>query len=423
MTVLVPPVTQESGEVSRAMSDARAIGRRVRYWRQRRNLGRKQFADMVERSVSWIDKIENGERNLLRLPMLERVAAALAIDPTVLTDAQVASSAAQCADGVEVQSIKQALGRYPMLSADYGHGRAVTNAQVERQLSYAGQAWLSSHFAVVAGVLPSLIEAAQRLVAESEEDVRRQAHRALVMAYRLACSMLLKYDSTEIGWLAADRALYTAQSSQDEIALARATRSVARAMSHTGQLDAAVTVSIDMAERLRPRLNDDDRDAMPLFGMLLLSAEIAAAKRDDAGLAEALHEDASTKAERLGPAHRGHHTIFGPANVGAHRVAALVRLRQGDAAVRYAQRLDPAMVNAMPVERRANLLLDLTDAHTQIGRYDAAIRALIQADRLAPEEVRCRPLARRLIVGLLSTRPGGRHDGLRHVAQLAGVAA
>jgi len=183
------------------MDDARAIGRRVRYWRQRRNLGRKQFADMVGRSVSWLDKIEIGERNLLRLPMLERVAAALAIDPTVLTDAQVASSAAQCADGVEVQSIKQALGRYPMLAADYGHGRAVTNAQVERQLSYAGQAWLSSHFAVVAGVLPSLIEDAQRLVAESEEDVRRQAHRALVMAYRLACSMLLKYDSTgSAGW-------------------------------------------------------------------------------------------------------------------------------------------------------------------------------------------------------------------------------
>jgi hypothetical protein len=35
---------------------ARAIGERVRYWRQRRNLDRKRFADMVGRSTSWLDK-------------------------------------------------------------------------------------------------------------------------------------------------------------------------------------------------------------------------------------------------------------------------------------------------------------------------------------------------------------------------------
>jgi hypothetical protein len=36
--------------------------------------------------------------------------------------------------------------------------------------------------------------------------------------------MLLKYDSNDIAWLAADRAMHTAQASGDIIALARATR-------------------------------------------------------------------------------------------------------------------------------------------------------------------------------------------------------
>lgn len=46
------------------MSDqARLIGQRVRYWRLRRNFDRKQFADMVGRSASWLDKIESGDRN------------------------------------------------------------------------------------------------------------------------------------------------------------------------------------------------------------------------------------------------------------------------------------------------------------------------------------------------------------------------
>jgi hypothetical protein len=51
------------------VDQARAIGRRVRYWRVRRNLDRQRFADMVGRSTSWVDKIEKGERSLLRLPI------------------------------------------------------------------------------------------------------------------------------------------------------------------------------------------------------------------------------------------------------------------------------------------------------------------------------------------------------------------
>jgi len=35
---------------------------------------------MVGRSVSWLDKVERGERSLLRLPMLDRVAGALCVD-------------------------------------------------------------------------------------------------------------------------------------------------------------------------------------------------------------------------------------------------------------------------------------------------------------------------------------------------------
>jgi transcriptional regulator with XRE-family HTH domain len=72
------------------MGVGEGIGRRVRYWRVRRNLGRQRFADMVGRSTSWLDKVERGERSLVRLPMLDRVAAALGIDVSVLTDRSAA---------------------------------------------------------------------------------------------------------------------------------------------------------------------------------------------------------------------------------------------------------------------------------------------------------------------------------------------
>ena len=108
---------------------ARAIGRRVRYWRLRRNLDRQRFADMVGRSTSWLDKIESGERNLLRLPMLNRVAEALGVDPAALTDSPTARRVAQCVDAAEVQTIREALSWYPSVSVSLAHGllRAMLN--------------------------------------------------------------------------------------------------------------------------------------------------------------------------------------------------------------------------------------------------------------------------------------------------------
>jgi len=155
----------------------------------------------------------------------------------------------------------------------------------------------------------------------------------------------------------------------------------------------------------------------------LLSAEITAAKQGNGSLARSLHEEARAALAQLGPAHRGHHTFFGLANVEIHRVAALVRLREDGQAVRYAERIDPALITELPVERRANFLLDLTDANTQTGHYRAAIQILTEADHLALEEVRCRPLAHRLIDGLLSTVPGGNDPRLRRIAHLAGMPA
>src|SRR4051812_5470285 len=96
-------------------SRSRDIGRRVSYWRTRRGLTRQQFADLVGRSMSWVDKVETGQRGLVRLPMLEAVATALQVDVAALTDDDVARRAAQSPDAVEVRAIRAALGSYTVI--------------------------------------------------------------------------------------------------------------------------------------------------------------------------------------------------------------------------------------------------------------------------------------------------------------------
>ncbi|MGH3937218.1 MAG: helix-turn-helix domain-containing protein [Pseudonocardiaceae bacterium] len=402
---------------------ARAIGSRVHYWRTRRNLNRQQFADMVGRSTSWVDKIESGERSLVRLPMLERVAEALHIDPTALTDSRAAERVAGCVDAVEVQAIRAALGRYPSVTAPGADQSSVTLNTVARQLAYVQHAWSSSHFTVVSQYLPKLLSDAQAVLLTTSVADQVAAHRALVVAYRLASSVLLKFDAHDIAWLAADRAMHTALAVDDIVALARATRSVARAMTSGGQRTDAAAVLMSMADRMRLQLTARDHELCSLYGMLFLAATIAAARQGDATLAFAMHEEAAAAAERMGPRHDTHQTSFGSANVAVHRVAALVRLHEGGRALEYAQSIDPTLIGTLPPERKANYLLDLTLALTQVGRYSDAVRMLNQAEHVAAEEVRCRPLAHSLLQSLLDTTSGESGRLVQQMAVRAGLTA
>jgi hypothetical protein len=160
---------------------------------------------------------------------------------------------------------------------------------------------------------------------------------------------------------------------------------------------------------------------LSLYGMLFLAASIAAAGEEDPGMALAMHDEATATAARLGPEHQTHQTIFGPTNVALHRVAALVRLHQPGRALEFAQTIRMTELAALPPERRVNFLLDLTEALTLTGQHQQAAHTLGEAERVAPEEVRCRPLAHGLLRSLLSNTSGEPARTVRQMATRAGV--
>jgi len=399
----------------------RDIGRRVSYWRTRRGLTRQQFADLVGRSMSWVDKVETGQRGLVRLPMLEAVATALQVDVAALTDDEIARRAAQSPDAVEVRAIRGALGSYQVILG--GVCERPDLGRLRGQVDYACAAWLSSHFTTMGRVLPGLITDAQCAVEQLDGEDRLAATRSLVMTYRLASSTLLKFETTEMAWLAADRAMMAARSVGDTICLARATRSVARAMAGIGQRQHAIDVLVAMANRMEPELASGDRQLLALYGMLLLPAEIAAAHDGDSNTALTMHEQATQIARRLGPGYVDPVNVFGQTNVSLHRLAALVRMGEGGRAVEYARSIEPYAVAQLPTERKAAYLLDLAEAHRQCRQHSEAAGALVHAERVAPEELRCRPAAHTLIRRLLDVTSGQSAAQLRQVAERAGIAA
>ncbi|GAA0965960.1 hypothetical protein GCM10009550_67270 [Actinocorallia libanotica] len=178
---------------------------------------------------------------------------------------------------------------------------------------------------------------------------------------------------------------------------------------------------LKVVQRLEPDLADAPDELLSLIGMMLLAAEIAAARDGDADTSLTMHERATELALKLGSDYDHPQTAFGLPNVKVHRLSALVRLGNGSTAIIYAQQISDEELNRLPRERKANYLLDLAEAHRQCGQPTQAVEALVLADRTSPQEVRRRPLSRELITSLLSTEETGQSRSLRQVAAHAGL--
>ena len=68
-------------------------------------------------------------------------------------------------------------------------------------------------------------------------------------------------------------------------------------------------------------------------------------------------------------------------------------------------------------------MVDLTEAYALTRQYQQAVHSLTQAERVAPEEVRCRPLAHGLLRSLLNHTSGEPSRLVRQMATRAGVTA
>ncbi|WP_422751882.1 hypothetical protein [Micromonospora sp. WMMD708] len=73
----------------------------------------------------------------------------------------------------------------------------------------------------------------------------------------------------------------------------------------------------------------------------------------------------------------------------------------------------------LPAEYRAAYLVDAARAYLQVGDLFGAGRVLIDADGIAPAEVRCRPVGRTVIAELARGRPTT--AGVARLATLVGL--
>ncbi|WP_233219563.1 helix-turn-helix domain-containing protein [Micromonospora sp. RP3T] len=373
-------------------SELLPVGRRVAYWRGRRKLSQQVFADRLGRSKSWVDKVERGVRSLDKVSTLRDIAAVLRIDTAVLLgrDAQPAETAGQ-AEGVD--RIRAALSAYEMaLARPTTHGAVLPADRLVRDVEHAWMLFQHARYPQVVAVAPGLLAGVQRVAADG------WGCPLLVEAYRLTASLLVKLDETELGWLAADRAM--AAATGDRLLVAAAAVQLGQVFRASGRAREAEAATLTAAYRIASE--DGSPGALSLCGTLLVQAALAAARRGDDRAAADLIDEAAGMAARVGEGHDHHRTAFGPTAVDLARGAAALDLGNASEAVGWHEKATARDAwRWLPVEHRAAHLIDAARAYLQADDPARAGRVLADADRMAPAEVRQRPAAREVLAQVI----------------------
>jgi hypothetical protein len=133
--------------------------------------------------------------------------------------------------------------------------------------------------------------------------------------------------------------------------------------------------------------------------------------------------EAKAAARRLGSDHADLHTIFGPTSLAIQGVQVAAELGDGREVLRRAKAVEPTRLPAHLVERRSHFLIDVARGHAHRADDPAALATLLEAEGLAPEEVRYNPIASELVVVLLKRERRAATPGLRDLSARMGVVA
>lgn len=405
------------------------IGGRIQAFRRRRGMSQARLAHLVGRSESWLSQVERGIRPVENLAVLALLAEVLDVELEALAGQPLRlapPAGGPVAD--EVAAIRDALSGYAELAALLGSDgdRPVRDLRVIS--GEVAEAWSLRHrsqYSRLGRVLPALIGELESAPRQYDRDDRVTAYVLLSDVYQIARAMLRATGGTELAWIAGDRAFQAARLADDPLQLARVARAMALVFLAQGRTTHARDLMTKAAGALESGLTAAESSRWAVWGSLMATAAVVAARQNEAAAsAEFVHE--AERAAVVVDAARwtDPRTGFGEANVAVHRVSVAVELGRPVEAQRQASRVDFSTLPDQFSGRRASLHIDVARAHGQQREVGAAVLHLLEAERIAPEEVRHHVLVRELVRSFLKReRRRLAVPELRPLAERLGVTA
>jgi transcriptional regulator with XRE-family HTH domain len=374
-------------------------GERIQILRERRGLTRPVLAGLVGMSAGWLKGIERGSRLPPRLPLLVKLAEALAVgDVAVLAGTDMDLGGASVPVGSfariphnAVPAIREAV-RDPLLVVPPGE------PDVAALASRSADAWVTWHQSAehrtdVGRVLPRLVTDARIAARTAQGADRRTANAVLADVYALVQHEVVWASETALGVTAADRAMIAAQDADDPLALAGAAWTLGMVQRSAGDTDGAISLATDAAALLEPRLQDGTDELRAMYGALQLHAATTAARAGREGDAWRHWDIAAETARTLGGYHHPW-TMFGAANVKLHAVSISADLSRSGEAHGHAEQIDADEIPSR--ERRGRLGVEIARAYHQRRDYPATLHWLETAFATSHDSVQYSPTARQM---------------------------
>jgi transcriptional regulator with XRE-family HTH domain len=397
--------------------DELTTGQRVARARRRKGWTQADLAAAVDRSASWVAKVEGGHAPLDRRSVLDRLAAALGVEPVELTGQPYRPASPEMDSGHSaVPALRLALQRacLPSLAALDHAPPAIEDmrARIER----AEQLRQAANFSPLADLLPPLIEdlvVARRQMIGTEADA---AAMLMVRACHIGRVMANLTGHHDLAWMALERELEAASAVGSPVVVTAAAWDLCGAWLHAGALHEARNAALAAVDRLEAHIGNGDPAVQAMWGALHLRAAVAYSRLWSDQDAWAHVEEARRVVPATGNAWQ---TQFNAPNLGIHEVEIAVELGRPADVQRKA-----AEVPVREIESGERLSHFWTCQARGLGmnnKPSEALDALLQAETIAGAHVLNRPMARELITDLLNRARRGVHPELRRMADLIGL--
>jgi transcriptional regulator with XRE-family HTH domain len=379
------------------MSENLSLGERIAWYRRRRGMSQEVLAGLVGRTTDWLSKIENGRIELDRLSVIKALADALDVQLADLIGEPSLMDWTPDIQGRTVPVLREALMNYRQITPLLGPLNADDVPDLSTLRADVADAWTyyqQSQYAKATRHLPGLLAQAHVAAQEYQGDDQLTAHALLAMTYQGAAMVLAKVGEQDLAWIAAERGLTAAQASGDPIITGSLFRSLAHCLLSNGKYEPAVQLVRSAADYLEPGLTDATHAYLSVYGTLFLAGSVAAARAQDRDTTRDFINEADHAARILGQDANHMWTAFGPTNVAIHRVGAAMEFGDVQIALDQGPHID---ARALPVERQVRHTLEMARAYHIHNQRDDALSAVLDAERLAPEQVRYHFIARQLV--------------------------
>ncbi|MFF2550318.1 helix-turn-helix domain-containing protein [Nocardia sp. NPDC058058] len=362
------------------------VGQYLQSVRKRRGFTQRELAEASGVSLSFIRKLEQGERDDARMETLRRLAVALGCPLTTLLGP--APVPPESWDGALWEPTRAAIATtQPSESAD-------SSGALEGSLAAAVQLYHDNRYDRLAQVLPILI---------AEGRAADPVIRSRIL--QLTGSVMVQTRQLRPARIALEQSVSEAEATGNALDSASAIVTLCWLMIVERQFDAVRELATRWADRIEPRLSVATEREISTWGWLLLRGSAAAIRDnrpDEADDMMRLAQAGAVVMKRDTVGYQDYWTRFGPATVAMKRVENAVVDDRPDLALQLAREV-PAGLRPTSDNRNRHLL-DVASAHLDLRRPETAFEVLRQLSMEAGPWLVEQRLARDLMGRLITER-------------------